>query len=321
MSRRSVLGWILGGVAVLSVGSGGGIYFYLRNRTPDQALHVLRGHSDTVTNISWSPDGTQLASSSRDSTVRLWSVTNEQSSLTYSGHQASVLTVVWRFDGRVLASGGEDQTVKIWDTSGITLHSFPNQGATVSSIVWGPNGETLIAGTLGDGGHEISTNRGTLVKSVFKATIHALAFSPDRVRLAAALDDGSVTVLINLEEPARRKLYHKHSGAALALAWSPDGAMLASGGSDNVAYVWDAATGRNIQLLQHEAAVNGVAWEPGNIGRVATASSDNKVSIWDVNSSTRTIYDGHWGAVTSVAWSSGGLASGSEDRTVIVWKI
>jgi eukaryotic-like serine/threonine-protein kinase len=92
VSRRKALGWIAGGAAVVAIGGGTGIYLYSRFAKPAHAQYVLRGHNDTVTSVSWSPDGTQLLSGSRDSTVRLWLVANETSTLTYSGHQAAVLS-------------------------------------------------------------------------------------------------------------------------------------------------------------------------------------------------------------------------------------
>ena len=74
VSRRKAIGWIAGGAAIVAIGSGTGIYLYSRFAKPAHALYVLRGHSDTVTSVSWSPDSTQLVSSSNDSTVRLWLV-------------------------------------------------------------------------------------------------------------------------------------------------------------------------------------------------------------------------------------------------------
>jgi len=86
------------------------------------------------------------------------------------------------------------------------------------------------------------------------------------------------------------------------------------------AKVWDAATGHIAHTLLHSSAVNGVAWEPTGAGRLATASADGNVNIWDVNSSARTTYSGHSGPVTSVVWGFNGLASGSADKTIIVWQ-
>ncbi len=81
VSRRKALGWIAAGAAVAAIGGSTGIYLYARFAKPAHALYVLHGHSDAVTSVSWSPDGTRLLSGSRDSTVRLWLVANESAIL------------------------------------------------------------------------------------------------------------------------------------------------------------------------------------------------------------------------------------------------
>jgi WD40 repeat protein len=321
VSRRKALGWIVGGAAVVAVGSGTGIYLYSRVAKPTHALHVLRGHSDVVTSVSWSPDGTQLVSGSRDSTARLWLVANENNTLTFSGHRAAVLSVAWNPGGLLLASGGEDKTVHVWDTQGNVQHNFGNLGAAVSSVTWNSTGDRLFVSTLGNGEHELFLNTNSRTGNVLRAFIHALALSPDGRFLAAALDNGNVAISSLQETPHRVTIHHMHTAAVLSLVWSPDSTMLASGSADTTAKVWDATTEHVEHRLPHNGAVNGIAWESTATGRLATACSDGSVNIWDVNSSARTIYSGHGGVVTSVAWGLNGLASGSADNNIIVWQV
>jgi len=319
MSRRSALGWIIGGVAAVGIGSGVGIYFYTRHRIPRDALYILRGHSDTVTSLNWSPDGFQLVSGSRDGTARIWLANDQTSSVTYKGHSAAILAVAWSPDGTLLASGGEDKTVQLWNTAGALLHSFSDWGASISSLAWENNGKALFAGTLGAGVHELLLNTGERPGRSNKAYIHAVALSPDGNYLAVGAASGQV-VVINIVT-FKYAFYRRHTGPVLALTWSQDGTMLASGGSDSTAQVWDPTTGAILHSLPHDGAVNGIAWEPGNTGRLASASADRKVRVWDINSGDYKVYTGHGGAVTSAAWGLGGLATGSADTDIIVWRI
>lgn len=323
MSRRSALGVMLGlgGAAIVGLGGGAGIYFFISNRMPDHALHVLKGHSDSVTSVYWSPNSSQLASGSRDNTARLWSTANEKTVVTYNGHRGAVLSVAWNPDGLLMASGGADRLVRVWDTQGTTKQSYSGWGGAISSVIWNNNGRSLFVGTLGAGAREVILSTGLKVGKEYRSFIHALALSPDGNRLAAAYESGSI-VVVDLQGQAQRPIsYHHHSGPALAVAWSPDGSLLASGGADAVAQVMDAAAGHIVRTLLHNGAVNGIAWEPTNTYRLATACADGNVRIWDGKSSTRTIYSGHTGAVNSIAWSSNGLASGSADTSIILWKV
>jgi eukaryotic-like serine/threonine-protein kinase len=323
VSRRKALGWIVGGAAVVAIGGSAGFFLYSRIAKPAHALHVLRGHSDMVTSVSWSPDGTQLVSGSRDNTAKLWRVASENNTITYSGHHAAVLSVAWSPNPQfaLLASGSEDQTVQVWDTQGNMQHDFENLGAAASSIIWSANGNRLVVGTLGDGGYELFLGANTRTRSLFRSVIHTLAFSPDGSFLAAALDNGRVAVAHLLETPRRVTIHPFHTAAVLSLAWSLDSSMLATGSADATAKVWDVTTWHLEHRLPHSGAVNGVAWDPTGRELLATACSDGSVTIWDVNSSARTIYSGHGGAVTSLAWGPMSLASGSADTTIIVWQV
>ncbi len=319
VSRRKVLGWIAAGAAVAAIGGSTGIYLYSRFAKPAHALYVLHGHSDAVTSVSWSPDGTRLLSSSRDSTVRLWLVADESNTLTYNGHQAAVLSAAWSPGGSFIASGGEDKTVQVWDSQGNTKYTFGNLGV-VSSVIWVGSGDRLLVGTLGNGLHELFLNTDIATKSTVRAFIHDLSLSSDGKYLAAALDNGNVAITSLQETPRRVSIHHIHTAAVHSVAWSQDNTTIASG-SVEIAKVWDVSTDHVEHVLPHIGTVDGIAWEPNNTGRLATASTDGSVNIWDVNSSARTTYKGHTGAVLSVSWGLNGLASGAADHNIIVWQV
>lgn len=323
ISRRGALGWILGGVAVAAVGGGTSFYFFSRNRGPANAKYVLSGHSDIVTSVFWSPDGSQLVSGSRDRTARIWTVASQQNTITYTGHSAPVRSVVWSPEGTRLASGSEDQTVQVWNTAGVRQRTFGPLGATVSTIVWDSPANAILAGTLGNGGHALPLGGGTPSRSLLKSTVLALALSPDGAFLAAATLNGDVYVF-DTAKPRTPLFARKmpNNSAASSLAWSLDSTRLAAGSSGNVAVIW-AAGGRTLHELTHNAPVNGIAWNPANINQLATGASDSTLTIWNITGATptKTVYNGSGGAINSVAWSAGGLASGDSNNTIIVWQV
>ena len=115
-----------------------------------------------------------------------------------------------------------------------------------------------------------------------------------------------------------------HSYWVSAVAFSPDGHLLATGSLDNTIKIWDVASGREIRTLNgHSSGVRSVAFSPD--GRsLASGSYDTTVKLWDVTSGRELrTFSGHSDRINSVAFSPDGrvLASGSKDRTIKLWDV
>ena len=72
----------------------------------------LKGHSRRVNSVSFSPDGTRIASGSNDKTVKVWSVESGKCVTTINGHSRGVMSVSFSPDGQWIATGSGD-TVKV----------------------------------------------------------------------------------------------------------------------------------------------------------------------------------------------------------------
>ncbi|MEV5879894.1 CHAT domain-containing protein [Streptomyces sp. NPDC052101] len=107
-----------------------------------------------------------------------------------------------------------------------------------------------------------------------------------------------------------------------ALAFSPDGEGLATGSTDNVARVWEMATGSLAAELAHQHFVNAVDFD--HSGRyLATGSADATACVWDVRTGNRLLSLPHARAVKAVAFSPDGrlLLTASEDKNAYVWDL
>lgn len=119
-----------------------------------------------------------------------------------------------------------------------------------------------------------------------------------------------------------------HSSWVLAVSYSPNGAIVATGSMDNNVRLWDARKGQALggPLRGHTKWITSLAWEPYHVQepgrpRLASASKDSTVRIW--NAVTRTIdtsLTGHKGSVTCVRWGgTGRIYTASHDKTIKIW--
>ncbi|GJD19254.1 hypothetical protein RIVM261_042100 [Rivularia sp. IAM M-261] len=106
--------------------------------------NTLGGHANEVRGVSFSPNGTMLASASADRMVKLWDVTTGKEIKTLTGHTNEVYGISFSPDGKMLASASVDNTVKLWDvTTGKEIKTLTGHTNEVYGISFSPDGKML----------------------------------------------------------------------------------------------------------------------------------------------------------------------------------
>jgi len=119
-----------------------------------ELLHRLDGHTGTVNALATDPDGTWLASASRDTDIRIWDPRLGTLAHTLSGHSGGVTHLLAAADGSWLASAGRDGAIKIWDASaGQLRHAALGHAAPVRALC-----------LLGHGGYLASADRDGVIR-------------------------------------------------------------------------------------------------------------------------------------------------------------
>ena len=250
------------GDVVAASDSDGRIHFICA-QTGEALVCPLRGHESKVRSVSWSPDGTKVASGSDDETVRIWEVATGKQLSQLTGHSNWVTSVSWSPDGKRLASGSYDNTVRIWEVAtGKELSQLTVHLNGVTSVSWSPDGKRLASGSWDKTVRiwEVATGK-ELWQLRCDSGVCSVSWSPDGARIAAG--GGEVWIFDTASGAPVGSSLKAHSDWVRAVAWSPCGQWLASGGDDKMVYAYDAKTFEvKWPLTGHQYLVNSVNFSP-----------------------------------------------------------
>jgi WD40 repeat protein len=114
-----------------------------------------------------------------------------------------------------------------------------------------------------------------------------VAFSPDgRMVLTGEGEAGGAVTVWDARSGERVRTVARLAGLSRTVAWSPDGRLLAAGGSGNTITLWDATTGRELHVLKgHAQVVQSITFSPDS-KTLVSGSSDKTVRLWDVGKGT-----------------------------------
>lgn len=262
-------------------------------------FRTLKGHTNGVTHVEFSPDGQRLASASLDATAKIWDMTTGQCLLTIQEDFARVNCLAYSSDGRRIITGSSSlipstlgTELKIWDAeSGEKLRTLERSPRPLQRVIFSPDDQRLASIAV-DKIELWDLSTGKVVESwkhiapgetndgLFRGVID-IAFSPDGQQLASASQDQTIKLWSN-STGQELMTFRGHMGVVLQVLFTPDGQRLVSSSNDQTVRIWDVSTGLERSILKgHTDSVVAVAINSEGT-RLASADSSGAIKQWDV---------------------------------------
>ena len=206
----------------------------LKNNT----ARILRGHTDIVGSVAFSPNGNLLASVSDDRTIKLWNVRTRQNIATLR-EGTQFRSVAFSPDGQLLATGG-DEHVKLWDVRRRVVIGTLQHDKWVGTVAFSHDGQFLAVGDERDGSGtvkvwDVESRQVVATLEEDLVVVRSVTFSSDDRYLASSHYNGEVKVWNVSDWELLRTIQR---AGDYDIAFSPDGKMIAGTGDASVNLWW-----------------------------------------------------------------------------------
>jgi WD40 repeat protein/serine/threonine protein kinase/Flp pilus assembly protein TadD len=240
--------------------------------------------------VAFAPDGALLAValgsfntvSGRDRAIDLWDPEAGTVRRRLKGPQANVEALAFDPSGKLLAATTWDGTVFVWSTSsGDVVQRWQNPRPVVGAAFLDGGARLVVADIVGnvtirkvDGGELVG-------QTTVAGGLARIAVAPGEGSLVAASQDGRVRALGLPGLEPKVDFEKVHGGPIAAIAFSPDGGLLATGGADRQVVLWDGRSYRRICSLPQMTNVHDLAFDSDGL-RLAVSTAEELITLWNL---------------------------------------
>jgi WD40 repeat protein/serine/threonine protein kinase len=315
------------------------------------------GHSLPAKQLALAPDEQTLVSVGDDSQVILWDMARRVRQATLTEHTRAVTAVTFTPDGNWFATAGADGRTIVWDAASLTKAAvLPGRYQDVDEIRFTPNGRYLAApadqlmlwevGTWRNVGRVLAGSASLLspdsrlsvtgmwlsvdlvtsreFTSCSAPTWNYAALSPDATQLATVDPGGFVGFwdMSRFWDAGEHRLIQRvaaHRDHGRAVAYSPDGRLVATGSEEII--VWEAATWTKLARFTYKDIVTSLVFT-GDSRQLLSAYGSGAILVWDLAEKVLAAdFAQHCGPVHAVSFSPDrqAIASASDDHSIIIW--
>ena len=259
--------------------------FRIGTTDSDEWQFEVEGHDKLLQALVFAPDGTHLATASKDGAAKIWNATDGVQTAGPLEHEDYVLALAYSPEGATLATGSKDKSAHIWDaSSGALLHTLVGHDDWVYALAYSSDGSMLATGSYDETIRVWDAKTGALLMTLegHESGVRDLEFSPKQgVHLLVSASKDTTLRLWDVDNRRLDRTFIGHDNETWKVAFSPDGSRLASASKDQSARIWELSTQAEFSVQRgHSGPIRSVSYSPEG-ARITTASQDMSARVWD----------------------------------------
>ncbi len=286
-----LLAWSPRGVFVTEGPENSGL-IDIRNSETGDSVRSFRGHHGDVNDVAFSPNGSRLASTGTDGSLKVWDPSTGRLISTVAGPEEA-LGPSFSADGSLVSAAWGGGLVQVLDLSTDRVVSRIPVSEPIDTAL-SPDGRHVAVAKLytsDEVGAVFDVNTGEQSfalagpNGVGYPMWRGVSWSPDG-RVIAGTSEGTARVW-DAETGTLQHTLRGHSGSVFAVAWSPDSSRLVTGGSDGTTRVWEIGTEGvlerwSLSAQESQSGIVGVAFSPDGTRVMAGDAGISAVKVWDL---------------------------------------